>query len=89
MDVLKILAIVGSGTVLLLVVELIRRGRLKERYSLLWLAGPLILKKYSRIHIKLGRHLLSAFISFSAGIFVSAPDHLALFCHHIRTFRKK
>jgi len=44
MDVLKILAIVGSGTVLLLVVELIRRGRLKERYSLLWLfAGGVLL----------------------------------------------
>lgn len=44
MDVLKILAIVGSGTVLLLVVELIRRGRLKERYSLLWLfAGSVLL----------------------------------------------
>jgi hypothetical protein len=44
MDVLKVLAIVGSGTVLLLVVELIRRGRLKERYSLLWLfAGGVLL----------------------------------------------
>jgi hypothetical protein len=44
MDVLKILAIVGSGTVLLLVVELVRRGRLKERYSLLWLfAGGVLL----------------------------------------------
>jgi len=44
MDMLKILAIVGSGTVLLLVVELIRRGRLKERYSLLWLfAGGVLL----------------------------------------------
>ncbi len=44
MDVLKILAVVGSATVLLLVVELIRRGRLKERYSLLWLfAGGVLL----------------------------------------------
>lgn len=44
MDMLKVLAIVGSGTVLLLVVELIRRGRLKERYSLLWLfAGGVLL----------------------------------------------
>jgi len=50
MDVLKILAIVGSGTVLLLVVELIRRGRLKERYSLLWLfaGGVLLLLSSSR-----------------------------------------
>ena len=50
MDVLKILAIVGSGTVLLLVVELIRRGRLKERYSLLWLfaGGVLLILSSSR-----------------------------------------
>jgi hypothetical protein len=44
MDVLGILAIVGNGTILLLVIELIRRGRLKERYSLLWLfAGVFLL----------------------------------------------
>ncbi len=50
MDVLKILAIVGSATVLLLVVELIRRGRLKERYSLLWLfaGGVLLILSSSR-----------------------------------------
>jgi hypothetical protein len=50
MDLLKILAIVGSGTVLFLVVELIRRGRLKERYSLLWLfaSGVLLLLSSSR-----------------------------------------
>ena len=50
MDVLKILSIVGSGTVLVLVVELIRRGRLKERYSLLWLfaGGVLLLFSSSR-----------------------------------------
>jgi len=44
MDLLKILAIVGSGSVLLVVFELIRRGRLKEKYSLLWLlAGGILL----------------------------------------------
>jgi hypothetical protein len=43
MDLLKILAIVGSGTVLFLVIELIRRGRLKERYSLLWLFASAVL----------------------------------------------
>jgi hypothetical protein len=50
MDLLKILAIVGSGTVLFLVVELIRRGRLKERYSLLWLfaSGVLLVLSSSR-----------------------------------------
>ena len=50
MDLLKILAIVGSGTVLFLVIELIRRGRLKERYSLLWLfaSGVLLILSSSR-----------------------------------------
>jgi hypothetical protein len=50
MDLLKILAIVGSGTVLFLVIELIRRGRLKERYSLLWLfaSGVLLVLSSSR-----------------------------------------
>ncbi|MCK9418523.1 MAG: DUF2304 domain-containing protein [Nitrospirae bacterium] len=44
MDVLKIMAIVGCGSGLLLIVELIRRGRLKEKYSLLWLfAGTVLL----------------------------------------------
>ncbi|HSB33904.1 MAG TPA: DUF2304 domain-containing protein [Nitrospirota bacterium] len=44
MDLLKVLAVVGSVALLVVVVELIRRGRLKERYSLLWLlAGGLLL----------------------------------------------
>ena len=44
MDLLKLLAVVGSVTLLIVVVELIRRGKLKERYSLLWLlAGGLLL----------------------------------------------
>jgi hypothetical protein len=43
MDILKLLAICGSAAVLLLVIELIRRGRLKERYSLLWLLASGVL----------------------------------------------
>lgn len=44
MDMVKVMAITGSATVLFLVLELIRRGRLKERYSLLWLfAGAVML----------------------------------------------
>lgn len=44
MDLLKILSIIGCATVLIVVIELIRRGRLKERYSLLWLfAGGILL----------------------------------------------
>ena len=44
MDMVKVLAIVGSGLILVAVIELIRRGRLKEQYSLLWLvAGSVLL----------------------------------------------
>ena len=50
MDLIKVLAIVGSGSVLFVVIELIRRGRLKEKYSLLWLfaAGVLLVLSMSR-----------------------------------------
>jgi hypothetical protein len=63
MDLLKILAVLGSGAVLVVVVELIRRGRLKERYSLLWLlAGGILLVLSS------SRNLLD-YISRVLGIF--------------------
>jgi hypothetical protein len=50
MDLLKILAITGSGLLLIVVVELIRRGKLKERYALLWLlsGGVLLFLSSSR-----------------------------------------
>lgn len=43
MDLIQILAIIGSGAVMIVVVELIRRGRLKEKYSLLWLFAGVVL----------------------------------------------
>jgi len=43
MVLLKLLATGVSGIVLILVVELIRRGRLKERYALLWLLASCVL----------------------------------------------
>jgi hypothetical protein len=44
MNILHMMAIAASAVLLMLVVELIRRGRLKERYSLLWLlAGAVML----------------------------------------------
>jgi hypothetical protein len=43
MDVLQLMAIVGSGSVMLVVIEMIRRGRLKERYSLTWLFASVVL----------------------------------------------
>lgn len=63
MDTVKALAIAGSGGVLFLVLELIRRGRLKERYSLLWLfAGAVMLI------LSLSRGLLDT-IAHVVGIF--------------------
>jgi hypothetical protein len=43
MAIVKVLAVLGSSLLLFVVFELIRRGRLKERYSLLWLASGMVL----------------------------------------------
>lgn len=44
MDVrIQLLAIAGSGALLLLVLELVRRRRLLERYALLWLFSAVVL----------------------------------------------
>jgi hypothetical protein len=63
MDLLKILAIVGSGALLLIVVELIRRGRLKEKYSLLWIlsGGVLLIFSSSRDVLEYVSRLLGIF----------------------------
>jgi hypothetical protein len=63
MDLLKIMAIMGSCVVLVAVIELIRRGQLKERYSLLWLLAGLVLLLLSS-----SRHALEYF-SRIVGIF--------------------
>jgi hypothetical protein len=63
MDMVKVLAISGSATVLFLVLELIRRGRLKERYSLLWLFSGAVM-----LILSLSRDLLN-FIAHQVGIF--------------------
>ncbi len=71
MDILGILAIVGNGTILLLVIELIRRGRLKERYSLVWLFACV-----SLLILSLSRETLE-FFSHLVGIYY-APSFLFL-----------
>jgi hypothetical protein len=63
MDLLKIIAVVGSGALLFIVIELIRRGRLKERYSILWLLAGAVLLIFS-----LSRGLLE-YVSRLVGIF--------------------
>ncbi len=71
MDLLKLLAIAASLSVLIVVIELIRRGRLKERYSLLWLFAGLVLLVLSS-----SRELLE-FVSHRLGIYY-APSFLFL-----------
>ena len=63
MDLLKILAIAGSGAVMIVVVELIRQGRLKERYSLLWLlaGGVLLVLSSSRGLLEMVSRLLGIY----------------------------
>lgn len=63
MDLLKILAIAGSSVLLFVVIELIRRGQLKERYSLLWLLAGVVLLLLSS-----SRNALE-FLSRHVGIF--------------------
>jgi hypothetical protein len=41
------MAIAGCGSGLIVIVELIRRGQLKERYALLWLFAGIILLIFS------------------------------------------
>lgn len=71
MDIVKALAVAGSASVLLAVVELIRRGRLKERYALLWLAASAVM-----LVLSLSRGILEA-IARLVGIFY-APSLLFL-----------
>jgi hypothetical protein len=71
MDIVKALAVAGSATLLFLVLELIRRGRLKERYSLLWLFSSVVL-----LILSLSRSLLE-FFSQLIGIYY-APSLLFL-----------
>jgi hypothetical protein len=63
MDLIKIIAVLGSGSVLVVVIEMIRRGRLKEKYALLWLFASAIL-----LVLSMSRGLLE-YVSFLVGIY--------------------
>ena len=47
MDLVQAVAIVVSASIFLVVIELIRRSHLKERYSLIWLAASIVLMVFS------------------------------------------
>ena len=63
MDLVQIIAIGVSGLIFIMVIELIRRNHLKERYSLIWLAASVVLLVFSS-----WRGLLH-FISLRLGIY--------------------
>ena len=63
MDLLKISAVIVSAAVLIIVVELVRRGRLKEKYSLLWLFASCVL-----LVLSASRELLE-YLSRAVGIY--------------------
>lgn len=63
MDLVQAAAIIASATIFLVVIELIRRNHLKERYSLIWLAASVVLMVFS-----LWRGLLH-FIALAVGVY--------------------
>lgn len=60
---IQILAIIGSLVLFLAIVDLIRRGRLKERYTIIWLAAASVI-----FLLSVWRSLLDS-ISLWLGIF--------------------
>jgi hypothetical protein len=71
MDIVRLLAIVASITIFIFIIELIRRGRLKEKYALLWLFSSLLM-----LGLSLSRDILEG-LSRLAGIYY-APSLLFL-----------
>jgi len=63
MDIVQVIAITVSGAIFVVIIELIRRNRLKERYSLIWLAASAVL-----IVLSVWRGLLH-FIARTIGIY--------------------
>jgi hypothetical protein len=63
MDLLNVVAMICSSAVFVFVIELIRRGRLKERYALLWLFASAVLIVFSSSRVVL------EFVSRIVGIF--------------------
>ncbi len=63
MDTVQVIAITVSGAIFVAIIELIRRNRLKERYSLIWLAASAVL-----IILSVWRGLLH-FIARTVGIY--------------------
>ena len=63
MDMVQIIAITVNVAIFIVVIELIRRSHLKERYSLIWLAASIVLMVFS------GSRKLLDLISKMVGIY--------------------
>jgi hypothetical protein len=77
MDIIQLVAITVSGAIFFVVIELIRRDHLKERYSLIWLAASLVLIVFSSwrgllhfIALKLGIYYPPSFLFLLAIAFL-------------------
>jgi hypothetical protein len=77
MDIVILLATLVSGSIVFSVVELIRRNRLKEKYSLLWLVSSLVIlffsvsrKSLESISLFVGIQYPPSFIFLLASLFL-------------------
>lgn len=86
MDLVPLFATVVSLSIFLLVIELVRRGRLKERYSLLWIfsAAVMLLFSVSRKLLHLAAASLGIFYPPSL-IFLLASIFLIIINVHFST----
>jgi hypothetical protein len=76
-DIVILVATVVSGAIVFSVVELIRRNKLKEKYSLLWLAASLVIlffsisrKALETISLLVGIYYPPSFIFLIASLFL-------------------
>jgi hypothetical protein len=80
---IQIVAILGSAVLLLLVLEMVRRRRLQERYALLWLGSAIVLLGLAAWRGALGQvsHLLGIAYPPNALFFVAFAFILFLLLH--------
>ena len=77
MDIVILVATIVSGAIVFSVVELIRRNKLKEKYSLVWLAASLVIfffsvsrKALETISLLVGIYYPPSFIFLIASLFL-------------------
>ncbi len=63
MDITRVVSILLSSSIFILVIWLIREGRLREKYSLLWLCTSIVI-----IGLSVSRHVLET-VAIAVGIY--------------------